>query len=236
MALYDDEEERGYRDHYDNDFEEKESDSTLPRQNMKVNEGYEDESFSDEEDDDASDFFSGPDLPDPPKKKPKAPALKPDDPDYWDREESEWEHLLPRRSTLPLWMWLAASVIIIVLCIAFYLRFFSPYREAATQYGYIEQIETRGTIFKTIEGILLPYKNLMDTTRVYDHDFIFTVKDKKVAATIYSAMTTNKPVRVTYKEYSATVPWRGESKVIVTDAVPVDPANILPPDRRPATE
>lgn len=203
-------------DHYDDDF---------------VNDDYRDEDYHGDDEDDR-DYFTGPDLPDPPKKPRKAPVLKPEDPAFWDQEESEWEHLKPRKR-IATWMWVASSFIIILLSIAVYLRFFSPYREAATQYGYVESIETRGTVIKTIEGVLLPYKNLMDTTRVYNRDFIFTVKDKKVAADIYAAMTKNQPIRVTYKEYSATVPWRGESRIIVTSAVPVDPKVILPPDRQP---
>ena len=219
-------------DHYSSDYEEE-----TDRYNARIRDTQRPFPIQDDEDedDDDRDFFSGPDIPDPPKKKEKAPALKPEDPDYWDQDESEWEHLIPRRR-LPLWVWIASSAVIILLGIAFYLRFFSPYREAATQYGYVESIETRGTVFKTIEGVLLPYKNIMDTTRVYERDFNFTVKDKKVAAQIYSAMTKNRPIRVTYKEYAATIPWRGDSKIIVTDAVTVDPENILPPDRTPRIE
>lgn len=179
------------------------------------------------------DYFSGPDLPDdPPKKKAKAPVLKPEDPDYWEQDESEWEHLRPTSKTKK-WLWIGGAVIVLLLAFAIHLRYFSPYREAATQSGYVESLEDRGKIFKTIEGVLLPYKNLMDTTRVYDHDFIFTVQDTEVAKILYKAMKDNHPVFVTYKEYSATVPWRGETRIIVTGAEMTDPSKLLPPDRQP---
>lgn len=188
--------------------------------------------YSSRDDDDEQDYFTGPDIPDPPKKKVKAPVLKPEDPDYWEGDESEWEHLRPD-SRFRKWLLIGGVVVIIVVSFAVYLRYFSPYREAATQSGYVESIDSRGKFFKTIEGVLLPYKNLMDTTRVYDHDFVFTVKDTEVAKTLYHAMKNNQPVFVTYKEYSATVPWRGETRIIVTAAEEVSPSKLLPPDRQP---
>ncbi|MCM1290852.1 MAG: hypothetical protein NC201_02070 [Prevotella sp.] len=187
---------------------------------------------SEANDDDDHDYFSGPDLPDPPSKQQKKPVLKPEDPDYWEQDESEWEHLKPS-SPVSKWMIIAASAIVLALFIAIYLRYFSPIREAATEVGYVERIETRGYIFKTIEGVLLPYKDLKDNSRTYTHDFIFTAQNKEVASKIYSAMIENRPIRVTYKEYAAPLPWRGESKILVTSATVADPTKILPPDRQP---
>ena len=92
------------------------------------------------------DFFDGPDIPEP-VKEPKKPTFKPEDPDYWE-EESEWEHLKPPRKTR-LWLWIGLPVLFLALIAACWLRYFSPYVEEATQYGYVEHIEKRGTVFKT---------------------------------------------------------------------------------------
>ncbi len=184
----------------------------------------------DEEDNDKHDYFDGPDIPEP-EEQPKKPVYLPDDPDYWE-EESEWEHLKPKRKW-KLWLWLGCILVLIALICAVWLRFLNPYVEDASQVGYVEHIERRGTIFKTFEGVLLPYKELIDTTRVYRRDFVFTAADEATAVRLKQAMIEARPVRVTYKQYHATLPWRGASKTIVTAVDSVDPAKILPPEFRP---
>lgn len=185
---------------------------------------------SDEEEKDNNDYFDGPDIPEPPEQ-PKKPIYQPDDPDYWE-EEPEWEHLKPKRKW-KLWLWLGSILVIIAFMFAMWLRFFNPYVEDASQVGYVEHIEHRGTIFKTFEGVLLPYKELIDTTRLYRRDFVFTAADEKSAIRLKQAMLDGRPVRVNYKQYHATLPWRGSSKTIVTSVDSVDPSKILPPEYRP---
>ncbi len=185
----------------------------------------------DNEKEEKNDFFDGPDIEEKPKE-PKKPAYKPDDPAYWDAEESEWEHLKPRRRLKP-WLWGGLVMIVVALGVACWLRYFSPYLEDATQYGYVEHIEKRGTVFKTYEGVLLPYKELHDTTRIYSRDFIFTAADKQVALRLKRAQLDARPVRVTYRQYHATLPWRGSSKTVITAVDSVDPGHILPPEFAP---
>ena len=166
------------------------------------------------------------------EKEPKKPSYKPDDPAYWEEEEPEFEHLKPR-SKWPVILWSALIIVIVGLGIACWLRFFSPYIDDTTQVGYVENIERRGTIFKTYEGVLIPYKELMDTTRVYSRDFVFSVDDDKTAAALRQAQFDAKPVRVSYKKYHARVPWRGSSTILVTHADTVNPDKILPPEFAP---
>ena len=184
----------------------------------------------DDQDNDANDFFDGPDIPEP-VKEPKKPTYQPDDPNYWE-EESEWEHLKPRRKWR-LWLWTGGVLLLILFMLGMWLRFLSPYVEDASQVGYVENIERRGTVFKTYEGVLLPYKELIDTTRVYRRDFIFTAADEQTAVKLKKAMFDARPVRVEYKQYHAILPWRGASKTIVTAVDSVDPSKILPPEFMP---
>ena len=162
----------------------------------------------------------------------KKTNYKPDDPEYWEQEESKWGHL-HRRSRIPFWVWCLCGLAVVGLVIGCWIRFFSPYVEDATQYGYVENIEKRGMIFKTYEGTLIPYKELMDTTRIYNRDFVFSVADQKTAATLKQALYDSKPVRLSYRKYYATVPWRGANKIVVTDADTVDRNKILPPEFAP---
>ncbi len=187
----------------------------------------------DDQDNDKNDFFDGPDIPEP-VKQPKKPTYLPEDPDYWEEEESEWEHLKPNNRS-KMWLWIGAIVVLIALVCAVWMRFLNPYVTDASQVGYVEHIEKRGTVFKTYEGVLLPYKELLDTTRVYRRDFIFTAADEKTAVGLKQAMIDGRPVRVSYKQYHAILPWRGSSKTIVTGVDSVDPTKILPPEFRIST-
>lgn len=162
----------------------------------------------------------------------KKTRYKPEEPEYWEQEETEWDHL-KRHTRIPFWVWIVCGLIVVGLVVGCWIRFFSPYVEDATQYGYVEHIEKRGMIFKTYEGTLIPYKELMDTTRIYNRDFVFSVGDQKTASTLKQAMLDAKPIRVGYKKYYATVPWRGASKIVVTSADTVSPDKILPPEFAP---
>lgn len=181
---------------------------------------------------DKNDYFDEEIKEQPKPKKEKKPKYKPEDVEYWEGEESEWDHLKPR-IRFPFWGWIAVIAVVLGLMIALWIRFFSPYVEDATQYGYIDNIERRGSIIKTYEGILIPYKELMDTTRIYNRDFVFSVENDSTAKFIKQALHDAKPVRVTYKKYHATVPWRGASKIVVTEADTISPDKILPPEFAP---
>lgn len=161
----------------------------------------------------------------------KRQRLDPENPDYWEQPESEFDHLIPNEgSRSKLWLFLGGLILILLLFC--YFRYFRPCVEEATQYGYVENIERDGLLFKTYEGILLPYKDLMDTTRIYTRDFVFTA-EPECAAQLRRMQYSNLPVRVIYRKYYGTLPWRGNSKIIVEKVDSVDPAKILPPEFAP---
>lgn len=187
------------------------------------------------EDNSKNDYFDGPDLPDKPveEKKPKGPVYHTDDPEYWDQPESEWEHLKPRRRNWRFWVLCGVSAVVIGMLAALYLRYFSPYVSEATMFGYVENIENRGIVFHTFEGVLLPYKELKDTTRVYRRDFKFSLTNEDMATKLRRMQYSNRPVRVEYKIYKGWLPWRGDEDVIITRVDSVDPRTILPPEFQP---
>lgn len=176
------------------------------------------------------DFFDGPDVPEP-VKEPKKPALSPEDPDFWDEPESEWEHLEGSRSRR-LRIWLIAALVLLALLIWGYFRFFTPYIDDATQYGYVDSIESHKSLITTFEGVLIPFKELHDTTRVYQGDFRFST-NTDAAIRLRGMMYSGKPVRVSYRRYRVAAPWRGESKTVVTAVDSVSPDSIMPYLRLP---
>ena len=123
------------------------------------------------------------------------------------------------------------SIVVVILLVSFvYIHWFRPYATGGVQYGYVADVQEKGSVFKTYEGYMLPYRNLMDTVRPYGKDFVFSAINDKVAADMHRAASARKPVRVEYIEYSASLPWRGDSKFIVTSVAEINPEYILPPN------
>lgn len=184
----------------------------------------------DNKEDDTPDYFDGPDIQQTPKPV-KKPKLTPDDPKYWEENESKWEHLrLPDKTK---WMLMSgACLIVVVLLLIIYNCYFNPQVEEAVEYGYVEKIEVRGSLFKTYEGVLINYKEITDTTREYTRDFIFSATSE-AGKKLQQMQRRCRPVRVEYEIYKTVVPWRGENKIVVTKVDTVSPDSILPPEYRP---
>lgn len=190
------------------------------------------------DEDSRNDYFDGPDIEEKPIP-PKEPELRPDDPRYWEEPEDEFEHITGRAGRAGrnwrLWLWVAAAGVMVGILWAFYIYIFSPKIVAAPQYGYVEHIEKhQGMVFDTYEGVLLPYKSLMDTVRPYEGDFRFSVRNPSVAATLKRMQFANRPIRIIYDVYRSHMPWRGECEYIVTRVDTVREQDILPPDRQPS--
>lgn len=184
----------------------------------------------DREDSEPDDFFEAEPQAAKPKE-PKQPEYKPDDPRYYERED-EWEHIRPAARNWKLWVIIALVGVGFGLLYALFIRYFSPYERDAVQYGYVNQIVERGDIFKTFEGVLLPYRSLADTIEPYSGDIIFTAKDDHIAAELKRAQLGNIPVRIQYSTYHAPLPWRGESRILVNRVDTADVTKIFPaPDR-----
>lgn len=188
--------------------------------------------YDDDDDDKRPDYFENDDVEEPAK--PKKPKYTPEDPRYWTEGSGRWDHLRPARPPKRAWIWIGCLIAGLVLLIVLWSVYLSPCVTGATESGYVERIERHGNIFATYEGVILPYRDLMDTAKVYQRDFVFTAENPGVAAKIKRLMVAGKPVRVEYVKYRAALPWRGESAVIVTGVDSVDPVRLLPPDRSPA--
>lgn len=190
-----------------------------------------DERFNDS--DEPNDFFENTPPPEEVRKpEPRRPEPKPEDPDYWEEEESEFEHLAPSVRNRRVWLWLALALAAAGVLTGAFIYLFVPYETEAVQYGYVDDIRKQGVVFKTYEGVLVPYKELMDTTRCYKGDFRFTAADPHVAARLKRLQLDCMPARVEYRRYHTSLPWRGTSAVVVTAVDTADPSRILPPEYR----
>ena len=178
-------------------------------------------------DNEPEDYFDAPAQPEAPKM-PKEPSPRPDDPRYYEQDD-EWEHIRPAARSWKMWLMLIGFGVIIGVCVALYLRYFTPYVEQSVQYGYVEKIERKGSIFKTFEGVFLPYKSLADTIEPYAGDLQFSADDDHLAAELRRLQLSNIPARIEYKTYKGALPWRGESKIVITAVDTADVTKIYPP-------
>lgn len=189
--------------------------------------------FSNQEnDDDTNDFYNSDSEPEPkPVKKPKAPKLDPEDPDYWLEEESGLSGILPKPRKKWKW-WLAGILVLIGLLLGIWIWFFRPYADGGIKYGYIMNMERRGSIVKTFEGTMIPYKEIGDPDPLYFEQLAFSVDGDSLAALMKRMMLNCVPVRVEYEIYHAALPWKGESPIIIIKADSADTSKILPPEYR----
>lgn len=178
------------------------------------------------------DFFDTPHQePKPKQPKPKLPT--PDDPRYYEQED-EWEHLRSSGRSWKFRIWLIGAGLLIGIIIALYVRYFSPYEQQIVQYGYVESITKRGLLFKTFEGVFIPYKAINDTIEPYPGDIIITAHNDHVAAELLKLQLGNLPARIMMEKYRASLPWRGESVWVVTEVDTADVTKIYPaPDHHP---
>ncbi len=128
-----------------------------------------------------------------------------------------------RHDTLRILLMSAIALLVLLLCWWGWSRFFHPYAEGQER-GYITQITSEGSLLKTIEGKMLSQRFVEDTL-VLESDFLFSIHNDSVAKAAKQYEGTGQLVMVTYKQYHARLPWRGNSATIVT-CVTADTLNI----------
>lgn len=198
---------------------------SLSRMRMRVKVRHVDDSDSD-------DFFDNDAAEEPePQPRPKPVKLDPEDPDYWMDEESQFERIIPKPRKIWKW-WLGGIIAALALTVWLWIWFFHPYVDGAVKYGYIKSMERRGTVVKTFEGVLIPYRELGDTTPTYFEPVPFSVDGDSLAARMKAMMLECVPVRLEYEVYHTALPWKGAETLIVTKADSADVSKILPPEYR----
>lgn len=137
------------------------------------------------------------------------------------REEREIKETTIERRHNKLRTFIVLGSILAILAIVGWVwsRYFHPYLESE-ECGYVEKVANQGVFFKTYEGMMMSEKILPDTVRRYYSDFLFTIRDDSVASAAMRAAATGKRMRLHYIEYKGNLPWRGETKRIVTAISP----------------
>jgi hypothetical protein len=104
-------------------------------------------------------------------------------------------------------------VILIALIIFIYYHYFWVFGEGVKA-GQLNNVVKKGYIFKTYEGTLIQsgFKGSTAGT-IQSYEFKFSVVDEAIAQKLMA--NSGKEFELHYKEYMATVPWRGVTVYIV---------------------
>lgn len=126
----------------------------------------------------------------------------------------------PRRHPVRRFFTWLLVILIIAAGVAFYVRYFVPHTTDTRITGFVTNVEKRGIIFKTFEGEMVSESRIADPSQVYQRDVYFSIPDDSTGRVVQSFQGTGRPVVITVKKYYGTLPWRGASKVVLTDIHP----------------
>lgn len=109
----------------------------------------------------------------------------------------------------------STTLVVAVLAAFIFFKFFFVYSEGVNE-GDINYFQKEGFVFKTYEGKMIQtgvksVKGAQGT--IQSNEFKFSVESDKVAAQLNEM--SNVGVRLYWKRYLGTLPWRGNSEYVV---------------------
>ncbi|MFI5152062.1 MAG: hypothetical protein ACHQET_01930 [Chitinophagales bacterium] len=108
-------------------------------------------------------------------------------------------------------------VIVVGLIFFIYYHYFWVFGEGVKA-GQLNNLEKKGYVFKTYEGLLIQTGFKGSTTgTVQSHEFRFSVDDDSIA--IKLMLNSGKSFELHYKEYLGAAPWRGATVYIVDSII-----------------
>ena len=127
---------------------------------------------------------------------------------------------------------LTGLVVLVVLFLAgfVYYKFCFVYSEGVNE-GDINYFQKEGFIFKTYEGKMIQsgYNSKNANTTIQSNEFRFSVEDEAIAKRLNES--SSRQVKLHWKRYLGTLPWRCRSQYIVDDII--DTKNAKPVENDP---
>jgi hypothetical protein len=118
------------------------------------------------------------------------------------------------------------GILIVTLGIFVYVRYYYVFGTGVKS-GELNYLVYKGVIFKTYEGKLIQSGFRADKPGgLQSNQFDFSVEDEKIAKQLM--VSGGKMVQLHYKEYFATLPWRGYTKFVVDSIVSIEEMSINP--------
>ncbi len=113
-----------------------------------------------------------------------------------------------------------ASILVLGLAIFVFFKFFFVYSEGTNE-GDINYFQREGFIFKTYEGKMIQtgYNSKNTSATIQSNEFKFSVVDDRIAEQIDS--NSSRQIKLHWKRYLGTLPWRGNSQYVVDSIISV---------------
>lgn len=113
-----------------------------------------------------------------------------------------------------------ASILVLGLAIFVFFKFFFVYSEGTNE-GDINYFQREGFIFKTYEGKMIQtgYNSHNTSATIQSNEFKFSVVDDRIADQIDS--NSSRQIKLHWKRYLGTLPWRGNSQYVVDSIISV---------------
>ena len=118
-----------------------------------------------------------------------------------------------------------STLAVVGLAIFIYVKFFFVYSQGVNE-GDINYFQYEGFIFKTYEGKMIQtgYNSRNSSATIQSNEFKFSVEDEVVARQIES--NSSRQIKLHWKRYLGTLPWRGNSQYVVDSVVSVLPLSV----------
>ena len=113
-----------------------------------------------------------------------------------------------------------ASILVLGLANFVFFKFFFVYSEGTNE-GDINYFQREGFIFKTYEGKMIQtgYNSHNTSATIQSNEFKFSVVDDRIAEQIDS--NSSRQIKLHWKRYLGTLPWRGNSQYVVDSIISV---------------
>ena len=113
-----------------------------------------------------------------------------------------------------------ATVMLVALSVFIYGKFFFVYSQGVNE-GDINYFQNEGFIFKTYEGKMIQtgYNSRNSSATIQSNEFKFSVEDEQVARQIENS--SSRQIKLHWKRYLGTLPWRGKSQFVVDSIISV---------------
>ena len=112
------------------------------------------------------------------------------------------------------------TLLLLGLAVFIYVKFFFVYSEGTNE-GDINYFQREGFIFKTYEGKMIQtgYNSHNTSATIQSNEFKFSVVDEHVAQQIDN--NSSRQIKLHWKRYLGTLPWRGKSQFVVDSIISV---------------
>jgi hypothetical protein len=106
-------------------------------------------------------------------------------------------------------LWKLVLVLLLIVTGLIYWFYFNVYSDGERK-GTLIKLTKKGNVFKTVEGEMwLSCRQILNAEKFY-----FSITDKNLTDSLTNLQ--DECVQITYKQHRKPLPWRGDSKYIVT--------------------